>query len=230
MQVVVDMCKCFRAPLDTALSLAQHLESLSHLGHMCYCLFRANSKQFIPTVLFHDLQTFIKGVFVLTCRGQSHSPEFSLCMGQAGSDALEEVFSLVRTLNHSSNFTSLELQSNLKIVSDIQGIMQRHPTWKPQDKRRDVTPTSDRSRVSSEQAEATKISAVDVCACWAEGRRRAGASLGELLDSELVTAGWDALRQDRVTLLCPEGNLVGCTDDRDDSEELLEAALLCSDE
>eukprot|EP00918_Siedleckia_nematoides_P033698 GHVU01073205.1.p1 GENE.GHVU01073205.1~~GHVU01073205.1.p1 ORF type:complete len:912 (+),score=94.10 GHVU01073205.1:616-3351(+) len=243
MHVLQELCSDFCVPLDTTKLLSEQLIALSRLGHMAYCLFRCRStapKQsayFMKNQLYHDLQSYIKAAYVLAIRGKlwaedptTNDPDFGLCLGQLGSDALEEVFALVRTLNHSSNFNTYELQTNITVVTQIADVMSRHPDWQRNDRRRGPTSYSDRSRIIDSMRGSIKCTDVDISKCWLTGKSQAEAALHDLMGAEFIRECWEALHTPGTNLLCPRGEIVGVTETVDDEEELVESGLLCADD
>ena len=49
---------------------------------------------------------------------------------QLGTDQLERLFSLIRTITHARNCDSLEICHRLSHAGSIELILQKHPTWK----------------------------------------------------------------------------------------------------
>eukprot|EP00918_Siedleckia_nematoides_P031415 GHVU01067979.1.p1 GENE.GHVU01067979.1~~GHVU01067979.1.p1 ORF type:complete len:494 (+),score=66.56 GHVU01067979.1:1417-2898(+) len=227
--VLQAICRCFTVPLDTSLGLAEQLTTLSQLGHLFYCLYRVNASKFFSAELYHDLQSFIKSAFVLALRGKTWPGGLELCLGQVGSDALEEHFSLLRTLNHNSNFNTYELEINMSIVAQINGVFESNPGWRRGDARRDCS-SSDRSRVRTVTGD-INCSDVDVFRYWYDGRKQAAATLSAVLHSDTLAACWSDLDDPDTptSLLCPMGAIVGVTEDFHDEEELLLSALLCDE-
>eukprot|EP00918_Siedleckia_nematoides_P066030 GHVU01143623.1.p2 GENE.GHVU01143623.1~~GHVU01143623.1.p2 ORF type:complete len:329 (-),score=52.53 GHVU01143623.1:1173-2159(-) len=231
------ICSTMTTPLSTTLDLSQQLVELSSLAHLFYYLFALKRIKFVSGPLYHDVQSYVKAAFVLTARGKLEVDDYSMYLMLLGSDLQEELHALLRTLLHSSNFSTLQLQSNITIVSQINDIFAKHPTWSSPDRRRDCQQGSDRVRPRHIVGN-MRCADVQLFDCWAEGRAQAQRQLiscGFTEDS--ILAELAKLNHDGITLLSPDGIIVGVSnvgvsgevveaEDGEDPQERLEDDFL----
>jgi hypothetical protein len=85
--------------------------------------------------LYRRLQYNLQSVLHTVAWLQKHAPdsEFFPCL--LGSQMVEDLFSLLRTLEHNRNFDVVQLQDRLRTVRGVADIFRRHPTWKARHRR-----------------------------------------------------------------------------------------------
>eukprot|EP00918_Siedleckia_nematoides_P096737 GHVU01212256.1.p1 GENE.GHVU01212256.1~~GHVU01212256.1.p1 ORF type:complete len:715 (+),score=82.31 GHVU01212256.1:162-2147(+) len=227
------ICEDFLAPLSVTLDLTAQLTMASRLAHLFFFLFNDKGIRFVPGYLYHDVQATVKAFFVLAARGQGWSDTFQLHLHQVGTDSQEETHALVRTCSHKSNVSTLDLQTNLTIVTQVSEILTKHPDWTPPDVRRSCPEDSDRVRARYVPTDVSRVCAdVDLWECWAAGRKGAQTTLsqGEFFSKEEVEVGFSGVQAQGGSLLCPYGRTVGIrkvaanaiTEEEEEEEEVRE--------
>lgn len=165
-KVLSFICECLSSYLFTVtLSLQDQLENLSSLSHTLIVLYKRNGTKFIPAQLYHDCQALIKCAYLVTIRMQQQFPGHPLYLFQLGTDRLEGLFSVLRTLTHNANFDMLQCGERLSHATQISQLYQVHPEWKRAAKRLQgsqdhMNPTSWVGSTSTD---------VDVIQCWFRG-------------------------------------------------------------
>ena len=130
---------------------------------------------------------------------------------QLGTDQLEKLFSLVRTITHARNCDSLELTQRLAHAGSIELILQKHPTWKRIHSRRLVG-----SRDATSQREWSgklDLESVNIASTWKLGEIEAVKILN------LPNDYFEILKGTGVTMLKPNKRLVGVNVDTERTEE-----------
>ena len=84
----------------------------------------------MPAQLYHDCQAMIKCAYLVTVRMQQQFPDNPLYLFQLGTDRLEGLFSVLRTLTHNTNFDMLQCGERLSHATQISQLYQKHPEWK----------------------------------------------------------------------------------------------------
>eukprot|EP00918_Siedleckia_nematoides_P075172 GHVU01164461.1.p1 GENE.GHVU01164461.1~~GHVU01164461.1.p1 ORF type:complete len:337 (+),score=49.02 GHVU01164461.1:567-1577(+) len=202
------MCKYFAAPLNADLDLSAQLIQLSSLAHETGFLFHQRKKQFIPSQLYHDLQTYVKAVFVIAARGQRLLTGYNLPIFLLGTDQQEEQHGSLRTVTHNQNFSTFELQNNITITGQIATVYERHPDWRRTDARRGFGHGVDIIRPESVTG-SMDVDCVDLRGCWAAGRRAAEADLRHLFTSQHIESFWTQIAKGGCSLLAPSGKVIG---------------------
>ncbi|KAI0709424.1 hypothetical protein C8Q76DRAFT_626022, partial [Earliella scabrosa] len=123
--------RLLRCYTDVTLTLREQLESLSAVSHMLLALYMQDKGGFIPAVLYLDAQIMIKNVYFCTAKVLVDRPDDGkLWIILLGTDALEKVFGLVRTMVGSdSNADQLQLASRVNGAVQCSRILQEHPEW-----------------------------------------------------------------------------------------------------
>eukprot|EP00918_Siedleckia_nematoides_P001569 GHVU01003697.1.p1 GENE.GHVU01003697.1~~GHVU01003697.1.p1 ORF type:complete len:462 (-),score=33.87 GHVU01003697.1:293-1594(-) len=134
-KVLQVLCGALLAPFDVDLDLSQQLISASTLAHLVGFLYDIRPSQFIPGVLYHDLQAWVKAMYVFTARMKVWARDSTLMLNQAGTDQVESLFRQTRTRDHSTTYSTLHLETQLTIASQIDALLHQHPEWKGRDRR-----------------------------------------------------------------------------------------------
>jgi hypothetical protein len=124
--------------------------------------------------LYHDIQATMRCSAVKECyftvvKVQQHMPQESLYLFQLGTDRLEALFAVLRTLTHNQNFDLLECGHRLSHATHLNQIYQRHPDWKKKAKR--LEGSLDEMNPSS-WIGSVKVADVDVVQCCFDERMK----------------------------------------------------------
>lgn len=146
---------------------------------------------------------------------QQQFPGHPLYLFQLGTDRLEGLFSVLRTLTHNANFDMLQCGERLSHATQISQLYQVHPEWKRAAKRLQgsqdhMNPTSWVGSTSTD---------VDVIQCWFRGRIHTYRFLISTMlftNDELAYDGWSTMG---FTMACPCGSVVGSSIDQDELSE-----------
>jgi hypothetical protein len=113
------------------LSLSEQLEHLSAATHLTLALFKlATGKSFIPTNLYLDVMHMIKNIFFCVAKAKADDPDGSFWIILLGTDRLEELFGILRTMVGSdSNLDMLSLVSRLSGCAEVSNILAKYPQW-----------------------------------------------------------------------------------------------------
>jgi hypothetical protein len=147
-----------------------------------------------------------------------------------GTDELEKLFCILRSLFPGSNFDLAQLCDRLGAAADIQRIYLQHPELDKGSKKLSGRGSFDRVNVKSWRGQRqTAKDVINVRGSYLEGRRLAIQALQRhvhykgVVDSLLTDAGLRVLSKEGVTLMRPKGKLVGVTQqhyaDGGDAEE-----------
>ncbi len=113
------------------LSLSEQLEHLSAAAHLSIALYRAaGGKAFIPTELFIDIMLMVKNIFFCVAKAKVDDPDGSFWIGLLGTDRLEELFGIVRTMvGNDANPDIYQLYHRLTGTTEVSNIFARWPKW-----------------------------------------------------------------------------------------------------
>ena len=114
---------------DLKINLEDQLIKLSKLSHILFAEYRNLGTNFVPGQLYHDIQQMVQGCYY-ACLLQKKRGGGRMFLYQLGTDQLEKLFSLIRTITHARNCDSLEICHRLSHVGSIKLILQKHLTWK----------------------------------------------------------------------------------------------------
>ena len=89
----------------------------------------------MPSQLYHDIQVTVKDCSFTVVEIQQWKAQKPLYLFQLGTDRLEVLFGVLRTLTHNRNFDLLEHGPRLSHATHINQIYQHHPDWKQKAKR-----------------------------------------------------------------------------------------------
>ncbi|CAN0440456.1 unnamed protein product, partial [Scytosiphon promiscuus] len=160
---------------DPSKSVGQLLEGLSCVAHLLLILYRARRTGVMTGQLYHDLQATIRGIFYCALKVQQHCPAMALFLWQIGTDALENLFAVVRTLTHASNVDGKELGDRLGAAVALEEIYAKHPNWAKKSRRLNdsVDHMNVRTWLEAGPAGSCDVRGVNVAERWNEGRRAA---------------------------------------------------------
>lgn len=112
---------------NPVLDLAAQLTLLSTCGHLLFALYRCNGGAFIPGQLYYDVQSTIKNAFFVVAKSQLFDPSGPVYLLQCGTDRLEKLFSIFRTLSHDRNMDLIQLVERAAHVMHLDEIFTRNP-------------------------------------------------------------------------------------------------------
>uniref|UniRef100_A0A8H7XX72 Uncharacterized protein n=1 Tax=Psilocybe cubensis TaxID=181762 RepID=A0A8H7XX72_PSICU len=116
--------------LCTDLTLSEQLEHLSAAAHLALALFHESGSQFIPTLLYTDLQIMIKNIFFCVAKAKVDRPECPFFIVLQGTDRLEELFGILRTMvGNDANLDIWQLGSRLTGTTQVSNILAKYPHW-----------------------------------------------------------------------------------------------------
>lgn len=142
-QVLAVFIRCLLDVLfDYNKNISQLLEGLSCMAHLALVLFRENKKDFIPPQLYHDLQQTIRCAFILVAQAQKVCPSLDIFLFKLGTDNVERLFAVLRTMTHSRTFSYMELAQRLAHASQLDAVWSRRKDWKRPSRRLAARPTA----------------------------------------------------------------------------------------
>lgn len=139
-------------------------------------LFRMNKTGVIPAQLYHDMQATIRAKYYLVGEAQRRCPNENMYLWMAGTDGLENLFTVVRTLTHARNVDAKELSERFGAAVGVEQVYEKKPEL-----RRTSTRLNGVDHVSPGQWDKngplynTSVRDVDVdlSSCWYDGTRDA---------------------------------------------------------
>ncbi|CAN0451191.1 unnamed protein product, partial [Hapterophycus canaliculatus] len=159
---------------DYMKTVSQLLAGLSCMAHLAFILYRQNRNEFILGQLYHDLQATIRCAFIVIAQAQVICPSLLIYLSQLGTDNVENLFAILRTMTHSRTFSYKELCERLAHASQVDEVWSRHDGWRRSSRR--LLNTADNMNMATWNlgpSGNTSVSGVDVVGCWQEGRRQA---------------------------------------------------------
>jgi len=193
---------------DPSKKVGQLLEGLSCVAHLLLILFRARGPAVVTAQLYHDLQATIRGIFYCVLQVQAHCPAMPMFLWQIGTDALENLFAVVRTLTHGSNIDGKELADRLGAAVTLEEIYAKHPNWAQKSRR--LNDSTDHMNVKTwteaGPAGSCDVRDLDVAERWNERRRTATSVLQAHQEyAETTQATFDGFEADGITMFFPFG-------------------------
>ena len=187
---------------------------LSAMMHISCAIYRKNKSGFIPSQLMFDTQIMGKAAFFNVAKTQIDNQDGSYWIIQQGTDALEKIFGVVRTMiGNDTNVDLYQLAGRLTAAVESQKILAEHPEWDAAPKRLNLAAMYTQSEQDNLQKYdhinpaswkgCCKVRGIVLRSAWDLGR--------EAAVSALIEAGMDnPFPQMEATvgcdLLCPFGN------------------------
>ncbi|KAH8914429.1 hypothetical protein BT69DRAFT_1232439 [Atractiella rhizophila] len=113
---------------DVNLSLAQQLIKLSTFAHLCTFLVNKYGNAFMHPELFLDILLDISTIFKLVARACRMDPEYPFYIIRLGTDSLEKLFGILRTMVGSdSNCDAIQIIDRTSTATLIEQIWHEHP-------------------------------------------------------------------------------------------------------
>ena len=168
--IVKPLLEIFTKP---TLNLFDQLISLAFCSHMLLFIYRKWRKNFLTKDLYCDIQATIQDAFMVVYKFHLKNPNLCVYLYQLGSDNLENIFSIIRTLTHSSSCDLLELVQRYKLAMVIENIYSQHPNWKKAS--RVSSTTTDHCSIASwtGKLDTNHLSEVNLKSIWKYGRNKA---------------------------------------------------------
>ncbi|PPR05743.1 hypothetical protein CVT26_008496 [Gymnopilus dilepis] len=207
------------------LSLSEQLEHLSAAAHLALALFRQGGKHTLPTQLYSDVMIMVKNIYFCVAKAKADNPTDSFWITLLGTDRLEELFGILRTMVGSdANVDVLQLAERLGGTTEVSNIFAKHPEWDraPRPLKMptltrssdDVPGQSDHLKPASWKGD-VQLDKVTLQTCWRRGRH--------LIEDELPTYGEilsELENEAGVSILSPRGQLlINVPRDDDDFED-----------
>ncbi len=181
--------RLLRCYTDISSSLREQLEQLSAVSHLLLVLYREDKGGFIPAILYLDAQIMIKNAYMCTAKILVYRPDGRLWIIQLGTDSLETVFGIVRTMIGSgSNVDQLQLSNRVSGATQCSRILHEHPEWDRGPRRLavpclqgqadNVSSATDHVNAASWVGDVS-VGNVVLQTCWYRGRKFAEADLQE---------------------------------------------------
>ncbi|KAG6836745.1 hypothetical protein H0H93_003969, partial [Arthromyces matolae] len=181
-----------QAYLNVDLSLNEQLVHLSAAAHLILALYNLDKGDFIPVQLFFDAMSMIKNIYFCVAKTQVDNPGGQFWLILMGTDGLEKVFGLVRTMIGSdSNADQYQLANRIGGAVQCANILADHPEWGGQSRRLTLkTLSNNPDEISSKYDHINPktlrgnlfVSSVVLSGCWQSGRRHAE---DELKDADI---------------------------------------------
>lgn len=178
------------------------------MAHLLLILFRAHRTSFMTGQLYHDTQAMIRALFYCVLQAQQHCPSEPMFLWQVGTDGLENLFALVRTMTHASNVDAKELADRLGAAVALEEIYNKHPDWTKVSRR--LNGTLDHMNVVTWEKGGPPgncdVRGVDVGACWKGGRADATMVLRRHSDyTDVSQETFEDLGNEDITMFQPFG-------------------------
>ncbi|KAF4612577.1 hypothetical protein D9613_012728 [Agrocybe pediades] len=210
------------------LSLSEQLEHLSAAAHLAIALFKLAGKDFIPTNLYVDMMIMIKNVFFCVAKAKVDDPEGELFIVLLGTDLLEELFGILRTMvGNDANLDVLQLVLRLAGTIEVANILAKYPHWDKAPRRlklpaltrdsKELPDSSDHIKPGSWRGD-VHVKNVSLQTSWKRGR-----FLVETVYPHLANVLKDLEKDEDADMLAPFGTFLFNTplesDDIDESVE-----------
>eukprot|EP00798_Chlamydomonas_sp_ICE-L_P005309 gene5309-18554_t len=175
-------------------------------------------------------------VFWNVAKIQLYYPESAFYVFMQGTDCGEQLFAVLRTLTHNTNFDPFELNTSLGTAQKINAVFERHPDWSRASKR--LQATTDHANPTSWRGDVVVDTDSELLAkVWKKGHDAAIVAIraSSLLDADdakkyLNFFELSSLKSPKCTLSCPiEGKCAGVKariseEDEDDQDDIIEVA------
>lgn len=169
-----------------------------------------------------DIQSPIQDAFICAAKYRAKNSNENLYLYQLGTDQLENLFSVIRTITHSSTCDFLELNDWLKLAYQVEQVYNDRPDWRPNNRlstKTKITTTLDHSSVHSWTGDLSTIN-LGLETIWEIGCENAKTILKEFgfLDDEFC------LNYD-VTTLSPINVQINDNDEEEADDEYIQSNL-----
>ncbi|KAF8872535.1 hypothetical protein BD779DRAFT_1679648 [Infundibulicybe gibba] len=196
--------------IKVEMSLSEQIRDLSAYIHLITALFRKHNTGFMTSALYADSQAIVKNVLFTVARLQLIDLKIKYYILLEGTDRLEQLFSHVRTQDHSRNFDLLQLTYKLSTAAEINAIFERYPDLDRGHIRRDLINARGVDHINPKSwVGDVSVGSVDIKKEYFLGREVANAVLAEQFGPS-GCVDFDAIFADRkIDHLRPLGKYVG---------------------
>jgi hypothetical protein len=114
------------------LSLHEQLVHLSALAHLYLAIYSVEKNNYVLSQLYIDVQTWIKNAFFCVAKTKLDDPDGQFWLILLGTDALEHLFGVVRTMistDANADLPVLQLGNRLGAAATCCCILAEHPEW-----------------------------------------------------------------------------------------------------
>ncbi|KAG6825754.1 hypothetical protein H0H92_002534 [Tricholoma furcatifolium] len=220
------------------LSLSEQIEHLSTAMHLALVLYRHSQNRFLPTLLYIDIAIMIKNVIFCIAKAKIDNPHSSFWIILLGTDRLEELFGVLRTMiGTDANLDVLQLGNRITGTTEVLNILAKYPEWDRSPRRlklppltrdsRELPDTTDHIKPGSWKGD-TKVKNVSLQTSWKRGRHAIEDEYPQLAS---ILKEIDLCPD--ADILAPVGKLLVHAplddDDLDESLDLAEAVVVNND-
>ncbi|KAG6820014.1 hypothetical protein H0H93_006478 [Arthromyces matolae] len=164
------------------MSISDQVRSLSTYAHITAAMYHQYGATFLTGALYADSQAIVKNIIFTIGRLQLMNSKYQYFMPHDGTDRLENLFSHLRTQDHSRNFDFQQLEQKISIATEINRIFEDNPDIDQGHRRRDLADAEGLDRVNPKSWQGDlAVSTVDLLSEWLNGRRQANVMLKEQL-------------------------------------------------
>ncbi|KAF8148808.1 hypothetical protein B0H34DRAFT_679492 [Crassisporium funariophilum] len=106
------------------------ITSISSNAHLALVLYRMAGKDFIPTNLYIDVMLMIKNALFCVAKAKVDDPEGEFWIILLGTDRLEELFGILRTMvGNNANLDLYQLLGRIAGTTEVSNILAKYPHW-----------------------------------------------------------------------------------------------------
>lgn len=167
-----------RAYFDMSLDLQEQIVLQAEMVHILFVLQLQHGSAFVSGMLYHDLISMVQDNVITVVKLQvlgkdcAVSHEYFLC--SQGSDALEKIFSILRTLSHNRGFCISAFADGVSTAHRLRELYEKYPEWHLEKRRLSAgTPSMDRDTKPRYWKGNVEVDKVNVQKAWAKGASNA---------------------------------------------------------
>lgn len=169
------------------LSLSEQLEHLSAAAHLTLSLYDLNHEtgnpadNLMPTILYLDIMHMIKNTFFCVTKAQVDIPESEFFLILLGTDRLETLFGILRTMvGNDANLDLVQLSLCLTGTTKMANILAKYPEWDKSPRRLHLPFVTRDSKTIPDSADHANprlwrgsvfVALVTLLTCWKRGRQ-----------------------------------------------------------
>ncbi|KAG6819279.1 hypothetical protein H0H93_013480 [Arthromyces matolae] len=216
---------CFVEPFTRVVSsISEQIRSLSTYAHITAAMYHTYGPTFIPGALYADSHAIVKNIIFTVARLQlSEAPatDSQYFAPHDGTDRLENLFSHLRTQDHSRNFDFMQLEQKLSVAVEINKIFEDNSDLDQGHRRRDLIDAEGVDRVNPRSWQGDlDVHNVDLVKEWLNGRSDAIKLLKNHLKLNFnFSETFCRQSQPSHDFLRPRGTYVGTSLSADDVED-----------
>lgn len=200
------------------MSLSELNRNASKLAHIEFVLFRKSAGAFVPPQHYYNTQITVRGKYVSQAVskaiGSSHYWWY-----QDSDDRLENMFGMMRTLEHGTNFDMVQFEERASALMALEEIYSRSPELRKPSRRLSgqlfdrLNPKTIVAKGTSKDYSAACLDNVHLATCWALGAKDAAELLISLGVADPAECDWSIISHETPTtdMVRPRGEWVGIT-------------------